>query len=224
MISIFKFKKIVAVFFAIVFVGIILPVGASVSARGNLKTDANKEPYYKSFTGTVKHISIFPGNRGFAVHRQHVWLEDEAGSPVVFVISRDTIFADDMGITTGTVITGFYKAHGFAPAIYPPQYAADIIAVNTDSRSVKVDLFDENLISSDNNLKLNISADTQIVMPDGKAFRGELANKKLVVIYNISTRSIPAQTTPARIIVLDVSDKGKTDKKQRNRVRVKTRI
>jgi hypothetical protein len=68
---------------------------------------------------------------------------------------------------------------------------------------VKVDLFDNDYVSSDNSLKLNISDDTVIVSENGEAFTGELADRKLVVVYGPSTRSIPAQTTPEKIVVLD---------------------
>lgn len=56
-------------------------------------------------------------------------------------------------------------------------------------------------------LKLNISEDTKIITRDGEIFKGGLENKKLVVIYTISTKSIPAQTTPSKVIVLSETNK-----------------
>jgi hypothetical protein len=67
---------------------------------------------------------------------------------------------------------------------------------------VKYDVFDKDLISSDKSLKLNISDKTEIISQDGKAFEGELANRKLVVLYGVSSKSIPAQTNPSKVIVL----------------------
>jgi hypothetical protein len=86
--------------------------------------------------------------------------------------------------------------------IYPPQYNAEVLVVESQEQIVKVDVFDKELISSDNFLKLNLSETTEIVNPDGTAFKGELANRKLAVIYKTATKSIPAQTTPVKIVVL----------------------
>ena len=68
--------------------------------------------------------------------------------------------------------------------------------------SIKVDRFGQTLLSSDQTLKLNIGDTTEIILQDGKPFAGELANRDLVVFYDVATRSIPAQTTPQKVVVL----------------------
>jgi len=92
--------------------------------------------------------------------------------------------------------------------IYPPQYKAEVITVDKQEKNVKVDLFDSELISADKSLKLNIFDSTEIVLENGQKFEGDIANRKLVVIYDKSTRSIPAQTTPVKVIVLNEEEKG----------------
>jgi hypothetical protein len=69
-------------------------------------------------------------------------------------------------------------------------------------QNVKVDYFNNQLESSDGQLKLNISPYTRIVLTNGQAFSRIHANRDLIVIYGAVTQSIPAQTTPYRIIVL----------------------
>jgi hypothetical protein len=69
-------------------------------------------------------------------------------------------------------------------------------------QNVKVDYFNSQLKSSDSRLKLNISPYTPIVLTNGQAFSKNPANRNLIVIYGPSTKSIPAQTTPYKIIVL----------------------
>ncbi|MPN07715.1 hypothetical protein SDC9_154986 [bioreactor metagenome] len=59
------------------------------------------------------------------------------------------------------------------------------------------------MVSADNTIKLNISDATEIISQTGKSFKGDLENRKLVVLYGPSTRSIPAQTNPIKVIVLD---------------------
>ncbi len=53
-------------------------------------------------------------------------------------------------------------------------------------------------------LKLNIAKETVLLNEKGvKVDAKDLAEKHLVVFYTASTKSIPAQTTPSKVIVLD---------------------
>lgn len=153
---------------------------------------------FGSFTGKVKAITAFEG----VEDSKFVLVENSEGIEANIIISKDTYVLNNAEIAVGTVITGFFNANAPMIMIYPAQYNAEVVVVDNKDQNVKVDLFDENLISSDQFLKLNISVATEIILQDGAAFKGELANKKLVVLYGPSTRSIPAQTTPDKVIVL----------------------
>jgi len=97
--------------------------------------------------------------------------------------------------------------------IYPPQYSIEIIAPVLEGINIKADKFDNDLLSYDKNLKLNISEDTEILWENGTTINWikqptiseletVLANRQLIVLYSFTTKSIPAQTTPSKIIVL----------------------
>ena len=101
----------------------------------------------------------------------------------------------------GDFITGYYNGNAPAILIYPPQFPALIIVKYQEHQNVKVDFFNSRLVSSDNMLRLNIGPNTLIMLKNGQAFRGNVANRNLIVVYGASTRSIPAITTPERIIV-----------------------
>lgn len=118
------------------------------------------------------------------------------------VISLDTYFINNFSLKRGDHITAFYDAMAPTPLIYPPQYHALIITKTFRHLIVKVDYFNEHLISSDNQLKLNLSSKTKILLPNNQFYPGKLGNQNLAVIYSTSTKSIPAQTTPYEIIVL----------------------
>ncbi|MDF2520739.1 MAG: copper amine oxidase domain protein, partial [Clostridia bacterium] len=150
------------------------------------------------FTGKVKEIRDREGVEG----SKFVLVESSEGTEANIIISKDTYVLSNAEIAEGAVITGYFNANAPMIMIYPAQYNAEVVVVDKENQNVKVDIFDENLVSSDNFLKLNISDATEIVLPDGTAYEGELANKKLVVLYGISTRSIPAQTTPDKVVVL----------------------
>lgn len=95
--------------------------------------------------------------------------------------------------------------------------AGDIVTVNTEENiavvsdgNVDIDTYFKSnedefgaLVNASNTLSLNIGDKTEIVDIDGNAVsKDELDCKVLVVFYDISTRSIPAQTTPSKIVVV----------------------
>ncbi len=129
-------------------------------------------------------------------------LRDQNGRITNFVITPSTYFINQANIARGMSITVFYDADAPAVLIYPPRFQAVVVAPNTLNKNVKVDYFDSNLLSQDKALQLNIGPDTEILLENGQTFTASPANHYLVVIYTTSTRSIPAQTTPEKIIVL----------------------
>ncbi|MDY3022040.1 MAG: hypothetical protein SOS50_07710 [Oliverpabstia sp.] len=62
--------------------------------------------------------------------------------------------------------------------------------------------FDRNLLAGDGSLQLNIGRNTEITTLNGQSFPCSPGNRSLLVYYTATTRSIPPQTTPQRIIVL----------------------
>ncbi|WP_252504192.1 hypothetical protein [Sporosarcina sp. Marseille-Q4943] len=129
-------------------------------------------------------------------------LMDRDGTIVNFVVEPTTYFVEHVKVKVGDFVTGFLDADAPVPLIYPPQYRAIVMAKDNPNYFVKVSFFNSQLISSDGNLKLNLSGQTEIVLENGQEFTGNPANRDLVVIYGASTRSIPAQTTPYEIVVL----------------------
>lgn len=150
------------------------------------------------FTGKVKEIREFDDEQG----TKSVLVENEDGQLANFIISDDTYILDNTKIEVGNILTGFYDKNLPMIMIYPSQYKAEIIVVEKEGLNVKLDMFNEDLISSDNSLKLNISDDTKILLQDGTVFKNDLKNRNLIVVYGVSTRSIPAQTSPSKVIVL----------------------
>ena len=118
-----------------------------------------------------------------------------------FVVSPTTYFVDQAMVAVGDRVTGYYDTNAPVPLIYPPQYRALVIVKHTPSQNVKVDYFDSQLVSSDGQLKLNLSPYTQILLPNGQAFSKNIGNRNLIVIYGPATKSLPAQTTPFKIVV-----------------------
>jgi len=129
-------------------------------------------------------------------------LDNGSGSVVNFVVEPTTYFVDHVMVLEGDRVTGFYDANAPVPLIYPPQYRAIVMTKDSPNQNVKVDFFNGQFESSDGMLKLNISRQTPILLENGQFFNRNPANRNLIVIYGATTRSIPAQTKPDKIIVM----------------------
>ena len=158
---------------------------------------------FKSFRGIVTQISDFAiGQNGEdAGCYQLMTVEDGNGGIVNFVISPTTYFVNEEIVTRGNMVTGYYDGDAPVPLIYPPQYQALVVVKENNAQNVKVDFFNSQLLSSDGQLKLNLSPYTQVLLRNGQPFTKNPANRNLIVLYGPTTRSIPAQTTPFKIIV-----------------------
>lgn len=158
--------------------------------------------HFISFQGTVTMITDFPGQNGEGAGCSKLFtVENRMGAIVNFVVTSATYFVDYEAVSVGDTVTGYYDGNAPAILIYPPQYPAIVMVKENPNRNVKVDYFDRQLISRDGQLQLMISPHTQIRLANGQPFTGNPAQRNLIVIYGSSTKSIPAQTTPYRIIV-----------------------
>ena len=158
---------------------------------------------FLSFSGYVTQIEDFltSSNNEDAGCYKNFSVENEAGAMVNFIISPNTYFVDHAIIAIGDWITGYYDGDAPVPLIYPPRYQALVIVKENPYHQVKVDYFNQNLVSSDGQLMLNIAPVTSIRLTNGQDFSNNPANRNLIVSYGPSTKSIPAQTTPYEIIV-----------------------
>lgn len=156
-----------------------------------------------SFRGIVTQINDFlVGQNGESEGCfKLMTVENGVGGIVNFVISPTTYFVNQEIVTVGDMITGYYDGNAPVPLIYPPQYRALIVVKENNYQNVKVDFFNNQLVSSDGELQLNLSPYTPILLTNGQPFSKNPANRNLIVIYGPTTRSIPAQTTPYKIIV-----------------------
>lgn len=121
---------------------------------------------------------------------------------VQFVISPETLVIDSTNLRTGMRITGFYDSNLPVPLIYPPRYQAQILTALRPQEQVALSFFNRNLTASDNSLQLNTNRQTTMVTANGQRFTCNPGNHVLLVYYTVTTRSIPPQTTPRKIVVM----------------------
>lgn len=127
----------------------------------------------------------------------------------ILEIAKDTLVFDNTGkkveLKEGDKVVAYTFAKKPQKLIYPPQFNPDVVIVETkEAGFVEVDYFFENLTNTYDMLKLSIGENTELLNTKGeKVAAKDLTEKNLVVFYTASTKSIPAQTTPSKVIVLD---------------------
>ena len=117
------------------------------------------------------------------------------------LVSSSTFVLDQKPIQQGDTIIAFYDTTAPMPLIYQPQYQAVAVVFPQRGEYAMFDYFDRNLRNSDNSLVLNLSGSTAMQLPNGQYYMGVPGGQYLLVLYSATTRSIPAQTTPHRIVI-----------------------
>jgi len=135
----------------------------------------------------------------------------------ILEITKDTLVFDNTGkkveLKEKDKIVAYTFANKPQKSIYPPQFNPDVVIVETkEAGFVEVDYFFENLTNTYDMLKLSIGEKTELLNTKGeKVAAKDLTEKNLVVFYTASTKSIPAQTTPSKVIVLDDESENTTE-------------
>lgn len=124
------------------------------------------------------------------------------GQQVSVLMTHDTVVVDTMRIMPGMRVAAFYDAMRPVPLIYPPEYRADLLSVLRPEEEAALAYFDDSLTALDGSLKLNLYQSVMISTLNGQPFQCPPQNHYLLVYYTATTRSIPPQTAPSRIIVL----------------------
>ena len=162
---------------------------------------------FMKYTGMIKEIVKDD-------KRWTITIADENKNITHLLLNNDTILIhsgdgeqikrEDLQI--GHSLEAYYDKNKPMLLIFPPQLTPDFVLVREENAkmNVKVSKFDDSLLSLDNQLKLNLSKETIIENQLGKPIEKEkLANKELIVFYSVTTKSIPAQTSPIKIIAFD---------------------
>ncbi|WP_353095095.1 stalk domain-containing protein [Tissierella praeacuta] len=187
----------------------IIPISAPLE-----KIDEAKVEEYIKFEGKIvginkdgKNTSILVKNdesdpyNGMLFH-----INDE----VILLNDKDKDFIDKDSLKEGMKVSAYYSKNTIMTMSIPPQLTPDLIVIGESEEPVftHVSKFDKELVSSDGMLKINPSENTVIVGKDGnKIEKEDIVDKDLIVFYTISTKSIPAQTTPEKIIVMEKDNK-----------------
>ncbi|WP_352399998.1 stalk domain-containing protein [Anaerotignum sp.] len=186
---------------------------------------ADEAANYLSQSGKV--VSVTAGENG----SYEVLIDNEDGG-LRFMVAAGTVIVDR---ADGTYLTADKLTEGMEVAVVfganspmgmsMPPFLGQVTAVvaNADEGSFVVGSFDENLLSKKDMLVLNISKDTAIQSTLGtkQMFTAEnVKGKVALVFFDITTRSIPAQTNPSFVLILE--EKTTVEEEVEEEVKAKT--
>lgn len=164
-------------------------------------TGAGSRETFRSVTGEIEALEPM-GNRGSESCMLLARLQTPQEGTVGFMITPATYVVDYEPLSVGMTVTFWYRTDAPAPLIYPPRYYAAVAAQEQEGRRVDVSYYNGDLINENGSLKLNLNQDAIVRTVNNQYYQGNPGNHNLVVSYSFSTRSIPAQTTPDRVVVL----------------------
>ncbi|WMI80836.1 copper amine oxidase N-terminal domain-containing protein [Anaerotignum sp. MB30-C6] len=180
-----------------------------IATETNDESDTTeKEAAYISQNGKI--VSVSKTEDG----SYEVLIDNESGG-LRFMVSASTVVVDrESGdyltadqLTEGMEVSVIYGVNSPMGMSMPP-FLGQVTAVvaNADKGNFVVGSFDENLLSEKDKLVLNISEDTEIQSSLGtkKVFKADdIKGKDALVFFDITTRSIPAQTNPSFVLILE---------------------
>lgn len=176
-----------------------------ISADADAQAEASA---YISNTGKITEVGdTQDGNKVFTMDNENGGLRFVV-SPTTTIVDRETnsvITADKL--TEGMEVSVIYGAMTPMGMSMPP-YLGQVTAVvaNADKGFLSVGHFNDDLINEKDLLQLNISEKTTILTTLGtKSILGadDVKGKDAVVFYDVTTRSIPAQTNPSLVLLLE---------------------
>ncbi len=159
-------------------------------------------------TGVITNIEVRENER-------MVTVENDEGLITVFRILDETLLfnsgtsneMEPVDLKKDMKVNAYYDKNKPMILIYPAQITPELFFVMDEEEpvSVKVGKFDQDFLSLDKELKLNIGEKTTLLNQQGEKIEmAELKGKELVVFYSITTMSLPPQTPPTKIIALDL--------------------
>lgn len=131
-------------------------------------------------------------------------------SDSAFVLASDGSQKSFDDIMEGDVITYYVDVNSPATLQLPVHRTPDVIVIENEDEQVfrEIGVFNEELVNEENTLQLNPGSETAYFSHTRERM---LTSGKALVFYDISTRSIPAQTTPIAVVRLADDLEANTD-------------
>lgn len=180
----------------------------SESDKVVISENMKNENEFMTYVGTISEFTNQDGRISILV--DSLSEEDEYGmvfhiADTVSIWSRESekmVKAKDL--KDGMEIQVFFNQNTPTTLSLPPQLTPDVIVIRDteDYAPLFMGEFGKDLVSLNRALALTIGEDTVVINEKGEALSEEnIAGNAALVFYGMSTKSIPAQTTPSKVVV-----------------------
>lgn len=204
-------KKIGAITLAALLTGSLIgdyPAAAKEDTVQVVKEEQEDSTNYVKYAGVIREIE----REGNGIRAT---VENDEGMIMVFRVHDESLIFNSgsakqlsqTDLVEGNAVEGYYDKHKPMLMIYPAVVTPEILIVQ-DAKvfgEVKIGKFDKEGLSLDGKLKVNIGEKTELVNQKGEAIEEEdlyAKGMEWVVFYDATTRSLPPQTTPKKIMTL----------------------
>jgi len=196
-----KLNKIIPFALSALLVGSVAVPGMTF-AKENVKTEMTSD--LKAFIKVEGTIEDVEKNDGLTLYTL-----DGKEEQFVLAVNEETLIYDNAGKKTklkiGDSVSAYTDSNKPMILIFPPQYTPDVVIVEKDEESTAVvGIFDDELVDPYLKLQLNVDDSSDISSASGDPVKvDDLKGNDLLVFYKVTTRSIPAQTSPEKVVLLD---------------------
>ncbi|WP_317854571.1 stalk domain-containing protein [Chakrabartyella piscis] len=193
-----------------------MPIDTETTAVEDIVDAVEAASKYTTQTGTITSIEANEAGG------MNIMMDNETGG-LHFLLSPETVVVDRA--TGALILAEDLEADMEVSVIYDknspmgmsmPAYLGQVTALitNASEGNFAVGYFDADLVNMDEMLALNIDETAVIQSIQGTRMiltAEDVQEKEALVFFDTTTRSIPAQTTPSFILLLDKETSGEED-------------
>lgn len=177
-------------------------VETTQEAENSIEILKNEKSDYVVYKGTVTGID--EGDDGYiSVTISETGLKANLASDAVVMDAADGSIKKSADIKEGMNIMVVLGANTPMTMSIPPMTSSVVATIINADDNVDFSVYNDELINAENSLQLNTESDIIVKDIKGEDLTvDDIKNNAAVVAYGISTKSIPAQTTPSLVVVI----------------------
>lgn len=164
-------------------------------------------PSFVTTSGKIESIQDNENGKTISITNDDMGMVFHVEEGITIISRKDNSYLQLSDLKEGMEITGIVRGNAPQTMSLPPQTSGAVaLVVNDGEGFLSAGRFNGDFVNEADRLQLNIGDDTVIVDQKGtkKVFTAEdIKNQDLLVFYTVTTRSIPAQTTPSFVMILD---------------------
>lgn len=173
------------------------------------------ETKYRLVQGVVESITENDGYTAISLSNDDMGLVCNVPSSAFVIDQADQKVLSVQDLETGMEVAAILDNQSPMTLSLPPMTNGVIGFVKLAAPGfTDLSIYDDTLTNAENTLQLNIGSDTQILDANlsKRLYTAEdLKGSECLVLYTVSTRSIPAQTTPQFVMILNSGETESTE-------------